>query len=169
MSPASIPLDPEDIKRLEGVFALADARGGDLQALARMAGVPVAVAQAAMDDPATAVLLLDAQTAAEEDGRLLKPTAARLTLTMLRQLNAAAGAGELDVDDIGNLLPKVHKVVEHADRAEAARRDPHDGLMVVHFSFVNGGMQITAEAPPAEVVDMPAADVVDVDAAEVPE
>lgn len=160
MTPAPVPLDPEDIKRLEAVYPLADARGGDLDALARMAGVPVATAQAAMDEPQTAMRLLDAQNAAEEDGSLLKPTAARLTLTMLRQLNAAAGAGELDVDDIGNLLPKVHRVVEHADRVDAARRNPHDGLMTVNFTFVNGGVQ-------AEVVAVQ--EVVDVDVVEVPE
>jgi len=113
-----------------------------------------------MGDPAIVPRFLAAQRAAEDDGRLLKPVAARLTLGMLSKLGEELEAGTLDADDIGNLLPKVHKVVEHADRMEAARGDGYDNLPTVSITFINGAMQ-------ARVV--PAAEVIDIEAAEVPE
>jgi hypothetical protein len=117
------------------------------------------VAQFAMTDPGIAAQLQDEQTAAEADGRLLKPVAARLTLAMLQKLGADVEAGTLDADDIGNLLPTVHKVVEHADRMEAARSSGYDGLMTVHFTVVNGAMQLDVKPPATEVVDIEAAEV----------
>lgn len=147
---AAIGLD--EIKRLKDAFPLVSGRGGDMAQLARVAGVSMEVAQSAMDDPHTAALLLDEQIKAEDDGRLLKPVAARLTLAMLHKLNEAVAAGELDVDDIGSLLPKVHRVVEHADRIEAARGDGFDRLPTFNITFVNGRMQGRVEPPMVEVV-----------------
>lgn len=153
-------VSPEDIKRLSDAFPHVASRGGDEEDLARAAGVPVAVAQFAMTDPETLALLQDAQTAAEEGGRLLKPVAARLTLAMLQKLGSDLDAGTLDADDIGNLLPKVHKVVEHADRMEAARGDGNDGLATVYITIVNGATRLDV-VPPAEVVDIEAREVLD--------
>jgi hypothetical protein len=153
----------DDIKRLATAFPLVVTRGGDdVEALARAAGVPLATAQAALSDPTTAVLLLDAQSAAEDDGRLLKPVAARVALAMLTKLRDEVDAGHLDADDIGNLLPKVHRVVEHADRIEAARDNGYSNLPMVHIT-IGRGIQIDMQKPATP------ADVIDIDAAEVPE
>lgn len=149
----------DDVKRLESAFPLAASRGGDVEALARASGVTVAVAQAALDDPSTALQLLDAQHAAEDDGRLLKPVAARVALAMLTRLQGEVDAGNLDADDIGNLLPKVHRVVEHADRIEAGRGNGYGNLPVIQVTFINGGVQARTVTPAADVIDIDATEV----------
>lgn len=152
-------ISTDDIKRLEDAFPLITSRGGDLDALASAAGVPVAVAQSALDNPTTAGRLLSAHDKAQDDGRLLKPVAARITLAMLQKLDEALAAGELDVDDINNLLPKVHRVVEHADRIAAARGDGDDKLATFHITFVNGAMHGRVVPAVGEVIDVGAAEV----------
>ena len=149
----------DDIKRLEDAFPLITSRGGDLDALASAAGVPVAVAQSALDNPVTAGRLLSAHDKALDDGRLLKPVAARITLAMLQKLDEALAAGELDVDDINNLLPKVHRVVEHADRIAAARGNGDEKLATFHITFINGAMQGRVVPYVDEVIDIDAAEV----------
>ena len=151
----------DDIKRVEAAFALVDSRGGGLEELAHESGVEPDVVQAMLSDATLTPRFLAAQRAAEDSGRLLKPVAARLTLDMLNKLGEELQAGTLDADDIGNLLPKVHKVVEHADRMEAGRGDGNDGLATFHITFINGTMR--AEIAP------PAADVIDIEVDEVPE
>lgn len=151
-------VSPEDVKRLEGAVALVASRGGDAAALARAAAVPVKVTQRAMDDPVIAAILIDAQHTAEDDGRLLKPVAARLTLAMLQKLTEAVEAGELDVDDIGNLLPKVHKVVEHSDLMAAGRGNGYDNLPTFHITFIHGGIQVQ-HAPEPDVIEIIATEV----------
>ena len=158
-----IPVAPDELKRLEGAVALVMARGGDVGQLARTADVSVEVAQRALDHPRTAALLLDAQDRAEDAGHTLRPVASRIALDMLCAVRDAMARGELDVDDIGNLLPKVHKVIEHADRIEATRGG-FDHLPTVIITFVDGAMKVEAVTPKADVID---ADVIDVDAVEV--
>ena len=151
---------PEEIKRVEEAFALVDSRGGDVDELAHESGVAVDVVQAMLGDAAITPRLLAAQRAAEDTGRLLKPVAARLTLDMLNKLDEELQAGTLDADDIGNLLPKVHKVVEHADRMEAGRGDGNDGLATFHITFISGaGFQARVVPPVDEVVDIEADEV----------
>lgn len=149
----------DDITKLTAAFPLAMLSGGDPDEWAQAAGVPVAVAHAAMADPVALAGFMAAQRKAEHDGSLLKPVAGRLSLAMLRKLEDATAAGELDLTDISNLLPKVHKVVEHADRMAAARGSEYDGLATFHITFVNGGMQIAA-SPPPEVLDLEMVEIV---------
>lgn len=151
-------VSPEDFKLIADVFPLVASRGGDAEELARAAGVPVAAVHGAMNDPDTAARLQDAQTTAEGDGRLLKPTANRIALAMLQKLGGELEAGTLDADDIGNLLPKVHKVVEHAERMEQARGGGNEGLATFHITFINGGIEARV-VPPADVVDIEATEV----------
>jgi hypothetical protein len=141
-----------DAARVERVFALVDSRGGNVEELAEAAGITVQAAQSVLADPASVARLLAAQRSAEDSGELLKPVAARLTLEMLHKVGADLASGALDIDDIGNLLPKVHKVVEHADRMEAARGDGYDGLPVFHITFMNGTLRAEVVAD-ADVVD----------------
>lgn len=157
----AVVVTPDDFQRIKSAFPLAASRGGDIEALARAAGVTVAAAQAALDGPGTALQLLDAQQAAEDNGRLLKPVAARVTLAMLTKLQGEVDAGNLDADDIGNLLPKVHRVVEHADRIEAGSGDSRGNLPMFHITFINGGMQARMVSPAANVIDVAATEVQD--------
>ena len=150
---------PEDIKKVVAVFAQVDNRGGGVEELAEAADLPLSAVQAMMDDAATVPRFLAAQRRAEDGGDLLKPTANRLLLAMLHKVRDELDAGTLDVDDIGNLMPKVHKVVDHAERMEQARGGGTEGLATFHITFINGAM--TARVVP------PAADVVDIDASEV--
>lgn len=150
---------PDDITKLTAAFPLAMLSGGDPDEWAQAAGVPVAVAHAAMADSVVLAGFLTAQRKAEHDGSLLKSVAGRLSLAMLRKLEDATEAGELDLTDLSNLLPKVHKVVEHADRMAAARGNGDDGLPVFHITFINGGMQL-AVTPPAEVLDLEMLEIV---------
>jgi len=147
----AIAIDEASIKRIEAATPEVLARDGDIDALSRAAGVAREVAEAAFDNPDIAARLLDAQSAAEDSGRLLKPAAARITLAMLRVLEQAVVSGELDVDDIGNLMPKVHRVVEHADRIEAGRGDGNGHLVTLNVTLVNGALQ--ARVAPLEVVN----------------
>jgi hypothetical protein len=139
-SPAPIkPMpNPDQLKRLEAAMPRVDSRGGSVGALALAAEVPVEVAQAAFDDPATAARLVAACEAAEDGGHVLKAMAARITGAMLAKLHEAVTAGQLDIDDLGNLLPKVHRVIEHADRMEVARGDRSADLPVFHIHFGAG-------------------------------
>lgn len=163
-------ISPDDIKRLEDAFPLVTSRGGDLDALASAAGVPVAVAQSAIENPVTAGRLLFANDKAQDDGRLLKPVAARIALAMLQKLDEAITAGALDVDDINNLLPKVHRVVEHADRIAAARGNGDEGLTTFQFTHLDGGgfqfQAVPRVANKARIVT-PVDEVIDVTSAEV--
>lgn len=151
---AVVAVSEDHLSKIEGAFAVVEARGGDVEALALAAGVPLDVVVQAMADPATGARLLLAQDKAEDEGGLLKPIAARLTLAMLTQLREALAVGELDVDDIANLLPKVHKVVEHADRMDAARGNGYDGLTVFHVTFVNGHLKGRVAPDHGDVVDV---------------
>jgi len=155
MSLVAKPTDDE-IKRLAAEYPLVEARGGGADELSRATGVPLDVVQAALSDRQIAARLLDAHTVAEEDGRLLRPVAARVASAMLRRLEEAIEAGEVDIDDVANLLPKVHRVVEHADRIEAAKGDGYDNLPVFNITFVNGGIQVEPPKPAsaAEVIDI---------------
>ena len=144
-------INTEDRKKLERVFPLVEARGGGVEDLARAAGVAVDIARRALDDPDTAALLLDEQARAEDEGALLKPMAARLTATMLRHLVRSAEAGELDVDDVGSLLPKVHRIVEHSDRMSAAQASGYENLPTFVINFISGRM--TGHVVAADVVD----------------
>ena len=146
-------VSPEDRKKLKAEFPLVMLSGGDMDELAAAAGVPVTLAHAAMSDPDTLAEFVSAHRTAEQDGTLLKPVARRVSLAMLRRLEEALEAGDLDLTDISNLLPKVHKVVEHADRMEAARTGDYDGLPVVHITYVNGSTRINV-TPPADVIDV---------------
>ncbi len=144
---ALVKVSAEDIRQIEGVFPLVEARGGDIAALALAAGVPVDVVLKAMADPAIAQRMLASQDKAEDGGELLKPVAARITLAMLNKLREAVAAGELDIDDIGNLMPKVHRIIEHADRMEAARSDGYANLPTFNIIFgVRGRGSISAVA-----------------------
>jgi hypothetical protein len=159
---ATLPaVSPEHFKSINDVFALVASRGGDAEELARVAGVPVAVVHGAMNDPDTAVRLQDAQTAAEGNGSLLKDTANRVALAMLQKVRDELAAGTLDADDIGNLLPKVHKVVEHAERMEQARGNGNEGLATIQFILINGAVTARVSSPAAEVVDIDASEVRD--------
>lgn len=151
----------DDIKKLTAAFPLAMLSGGDPDEWAQAAGVSVAAAHAAMADPVALAGFMAAQRKAEHDGSLLKPVAVRLSLVMLRKLEDATAAGELDLTDISNLLPKVHKVVEHADRMAAARGDEYDGLTTFNITIGRGVVAVRA-AP-----DLSAAEVVDVETWEV--
>jgi hypothetical protein len=160
------PPTPEQLKRLEAAMPRVDSRGGSVGALALAAEVPVEVAQAAMDDPATAARLVAACEAAEDGGHVLKAMAARITGAMLAKLNEAVTAGQLDIDDLGNLLPKVHRIVEHADRMEVARGDSSANLPVFHIHFGTRGrasISVVAHVEPA-AVEM-AEEVFDIDSA----
>ncbi len=153
-----VDVSAEDIRQIEAVFPLVEARGGDIEALALAAGVPVDVVLKAMADPGLAQRMLAAQDKAEDGGELLKPVAARITLAMLNKLREAVAAGELDIDDIGNLMPKVHRIIEHADRMEAARSDGYANLTTFNIIFGvgvggrgRGSISAVAESQPATV------------------
>lgn len=148
----------DDITKLTAGFALAMLSGGDPDEWAQAAGVPVAAAHAAMADSVVLAGFLAAQRKAEHDGSLLKSVAGRLSLALLRKLEDATEAGELDLTDISNLLPKVHKVVEHADRM-AAGAGGNDGLATFNITFIHGGMQLGV-VPPAEVLDLEMLEIV---------
>jgi hypothetical protein len=171
-SPAPIRPTPEQMKRLEAAMPRVDSRGGSVGALALAAEVPVEIAQAAMDDPATAALLVAACEVAEDGGHVLKAMAARITGAMLAKLHEAVTAGQLDIDDMGSLLPKVHRIVEHADRMEVARGDSSANLPVFHIHFGTRGRASisvaahveSAAAEMAEEVEM-AEGVFDIDGA----
>ncbi|WP_157991555.1 hypothetical protein [Caldimonas tepidiphila] len=106
---------------LLAVFPRVIATGGDVEQLAAHCGISVSEVEALIDTPEFAGELVAAQAKAELGGDLLAPLAAKVTLAMLQRLHKAVQAGELDVDDVGAFLPKVHRVVEHSERMAAAK------------------------------------------------
>lgn len=156
-----LSITSEQSERLQRVFPSVAERGGDADQLAQAAGLPVRVVNAALADPAMAALLAQAHKDAEADGTLLKPVATLATLAMLRTVNRAAEAGDLDIDDAANLLPKVHRVIEHAERMEIERNGGGARLPVFNITIGAGGAvtAVPADAAGADVVDVVATEV----------
>lgn len=82
--------------------------------------------------------------------------AGRVTGKALTQLEAQLDRGELDADDLMNLLPKVHKIKATEDQIELQRTGGRVDLPTIHITIGSAG-QIRAERVPncpEEVVEV---------------
>lgn len=138
-------VDADGLARLRKVFPAVNEAGGDVTMLAREADLPADVVGALLADPGIAELLAQDAQVAESDGTLLASAARRIALRMLRKIEADVQAGDLDADDIGNLLPKVHRVLEHAERMQAEK--PGTGLPMFNIIIGGGGITVDQISP----------------------
>ncbi|MBA2721821.1 MAG: hypothetical protein H0W48_03280 [Methylibium sp.] len=81
----------------------------------------------------------------------LKARAERITHAMLDVVEAAFDAGETDLDDVRDLLPKVHRIVESAERLELQRNGASENLPVFNITI---GSSIRIEPARAQHVEM---------------
>jgi hypothetical protein len=146
------------LERLERAFPAVDEAGGDEAQLARAAGVDVAEVRQLLSIPEVAAALEAAQRAAEIDGSLLVVSARAAVLSMLRRINTEMAHGDVDLADIANLLPKAHRIVEHAEAADLKRNGAD--LPVIHITIGSSIelRQVTevVEQVPAAVLVTPA-------------
>lgn len=79
--------------------------------------------------------------------------AGRVTGKALTQLEAQLDRGELDADDLMNLLPKVHKIKATEDQIELQRTGGRVDLPTIHITIGSAG-QIRAECVPPPHVEV---------------
>lgn len=73
--------------------------------------------------PAAEVVDLEAARRKREKRQALVDTAVDVTAAFLESIRDAQQSGATDFDDAIKGLPVVHRLIEHAERSEAARRD----------------------------------------------
>ncbi|RVT48553.1 hypothetical protein [Rubrivivax albus] len=138
-----------DIERLEAAFVGAAEAGHGSAELALLSGLPEDRVQILLADADVQRRLARVHREAELDGRAGAALARYTTLRMLRGINDGIEAGELDAGDYIEALPKIHRIVEHADRMQLEMRG---GSSLPVFNIIIGaGGQITAER--VETVD----------------
>jgi hypothetical protein len=140
------------LNRLKAAYPTVQEAGGDLAELALAVGIQHAQLHALLEGSPQLVAELDAtHRIAEIEGRLLKPAAQRLVLGMLRYAQKALDAGQLDVDDVANLLTKAHRVIEHADNVE--QKAGGGNLPIVNIVIGLGGIraEVVQPSPVVEV------------------
>lgn len=132
----------------------ASAAGLDLDRAARVAGYkPKELDAELIADPSLIAELEAATDRAALDGSTLKAESLALIRKGLKRLDEAIEADRLDPTEIADLLPKLHRLVEHADKI-AAEKSAGKALPVVQINFTGGFMQkvmIEAGIVPAPV------------------
>lgn len=91
----------------------------------------------------------------------LRVRADRLSHALFDVAEAAVASGDVDLNDVKDLLPKVHRIIEHAERLDAQKKTTDD-YPVMHVSIIidGGGVQMSDRAMDgpgtvADVIDMP--------------
>lgn len=132
-----------DIERLEAAFVGAAEAGHGVDALALLSGLTEPRVEELLADAGIQRRLARVHREAELDGRASAALARYTTLRMLRGINDGIDAGEFDAGEYIEALPKIHRIVEHADRMQLEQRG---GARLPVFNIIIGaGGQITAE------------------------
>lgn len=135
--------DTSDVERLEAAFVGAAEAGYGPAELALLSGLPETRVEELLADAGVQHRLARVHREAELDGRAGVALARYTTLRMLRGINHGIDAGDLDAGDYMEALPKIHRIVEHADRMQLEQRG---GASLPVFNIIIGaGGQITAE------------------------
>lgn len=161
--PDASPVD--DCSILDGLDALADVGipTGEPAAASVAAQQPANVLHMPTTTPSPAASVGAALAGIADVRRKTTFEAALALQDYVQVMRGAAAAGHADFDDALKAIPVLHKLVEHVEKLEAAKREPGPGAVVnVVFDLSGGGISARAEvAPRAEVVDVEAETVSD--------
>ena len=127
----------DDVARVAAAFPLAS----NSRQLAKLTGLTQATVEAMLHDPEMAQDIDAFVCTMEAEGSLLKPLASKLLTKFLHKLGTDVEADQLDLDDISDLIPKLHRLVEHRDRMDAAH---DDGRKLAVFNITIGASGIAA-------------------------
>lgn len=94
-------------------------------------------------EPANALAGTPAPPVDDAPALPIKQHAERLSSKLLTALESQFDRGELDADDVMNLLPKVHKVKIDEDKVEIQRGGGHDHLPTINVTIdLSGGIRV---------------------------
>lgn len=128
-------------RRILASYAAADARGLEPEEFAQMVGAPLELVQLVLSSSGFSDELQGRVLRARMSGETLRHQAVGVSARLLDTIDKALDDDQVDPAEAATMLPKVFKVVEHADRMDASRGTANR-YPTVHVDLSGGRVRV---------------------------